>query len=139
MSKSMAKTNTTTDMNNIAYTDNPAAADRQDRYESVNVNTGKVLQSWRQSLYAYEWMLPDGRIRTLDELPVHERDKRLQVETRLQNGEALEKPILGIGLLENIEIGSGRAVFLTLAAAGVETIPVHIPKSHAEDFAAFLA
>jgi hypothetical protein len=46
---------------------------------------------------------------------------------------------LGIGLQDNVEIGSERAVLLTLAALGYETMPVHIPKSNESDFKHFRA
>jgi len=98
-----------------------------------------VLESWRMSLFSYEWVLPDGRIKDLAELSEAEQPKRKIVEDALKNGDKLEKPVLGIGLLENVEIGSGRATFLTLAANGCKTMPVHIPKSSTKEFAPFLA
>jgi hypothetical protein len=42
-------------------------------------------------------------------------------------------------MMENIEIGCGRAEFLTLAAHGLKTMPVHIPKSNESDFKPFRA
>ena len=44
-----------------------------------------------------------------------------------------------IGMMDNVEIGVGRAELLTLAAAGIETMPVHIPKSSESDFKPFRA
>lgn len=121
------------------FIDNPVVRGREDRYDTVQIDVPRVLQSWQMSLFSYEWMLPDGRIKALSELPPVEQPKRSDIEKRLKDGEALEKPILGIGLLETVEIGSGRAVLLTLAAHGCKSLPVHIPKSSAGDFAPFLA
>lgn len=126
-------------MKNINFIDNPAVTASIDKYDSVNVDAAKVLESWRSSLFSYEWVLPDGRIKTADELPDSEKEKRKAVEQKLQKNEPLEKPVLGIGLLENVEIGMGRHIFLTLAAQGIEQIPVHIPKSHKKDFDPFLS
>lgn len=123
---------------NLEFIDNPVVASRRDHYVDVTVDTAKILKSWQSSLYSFEWMLPDGRIKTRDELPPAEQPKRDDIENRLKTGAKLEKPVLGIGLLENIEIGSGRALFLTLAAHGIKTVPVHIPKSNAEEFSIFL-
>ena len=123
---------------NIKFIDNSVAAARKDHYVLVEVSTAKVVESWRESLFSYEWLLPDGRIKTRLELPEKEQEKRLVVEEKLERAEPLEKPVLGIGLLENIEIGSGRATFLTLAAMGVEKMPVHIPKSNLDEFKPFL-
>lgn len=123
----------------IAFIDNPVIGTRRDRYADVTVDAARILKSWRESLYSFEWMLPDGRIKSRDELPPPERPGRDAVEALIRKGGPLEKPVLGIGLLENVEIGSGRATFLTLAAAGMETIPVHIPLSNREEFEPFLS
>lgn len=122
----------------IAFIDNPVALGRKEHYMSVEVDTAKIVKSWRLSLFSYEWLLPDGRIKSAAELPDRERERRLEVEDRLARGLPLERPILGVGLLENVEIGSGRATFLTLAALGAHTVPVHIPKPDRDEFAAFL-
>lgn len=123
----------------IDFIDNPAIKDRLRMYDTVEVSTQKVLESWRASLYSFEWLLPDGRIKSANELPEKEKEKREAVENTLKQGLSLEKPVLGIGLLENIEIGIGRHIFLTAAAYGVEKIPVHIPKSHCAEFKPFLS
>lgn len=121
----------------LSFIDNPIVTGREDRYQTVEIRVDSVLESWRLSLFSYEWVAPDGRIKGLGELPSAEQPKRSAVEDSLKNKKPLEKPILGIGLLENVEIGSGRATFLTLAAHGYETLPVHIPKSNIKEFARF--
>lgn len=123
--------------NNLHFTDNPSIKGREDRYLVVKVRTDAVLKSWRQSLFSFEWLTADGSIRALDDLPMHERDKRLKVEKSLSEGEQITRPVLGIGILENIEIGAGRDVFLTLAASGLSEIEVHIPSSNRPDFKRF--
>lgn len=120
------------------YLDNAAIKDSKNKYETVTVSASQVIKSWKASLFSYEWLLPDGRIKDLKELPQSEQEKRQNVETSLQNKEPLERPILGIGLLENIEIGSGKEIFLTLCAHNMQQIEVHIPKDHKEDFKNFL-
>lgn len=119
------------------FTINPAVQDRGGQYVDVTVRAAAVLKSWKLSLMSFEWLLPDGTIRTLDELPIKEREKRLAVESTLSGGHPLPKPVLGIGIMDNVEIGSGRDVFLTLAALGHDAIPVHVPKSCLKDFKAF--
>lgn len=118
---------------------NPVISGRENKYTTINIKVDAVLESWRMSLFSYEWILPDGRIRAEGELSESERPKRHAVEENIKSKAPLETPILGIGLLENIEIGSGRATFLTLAAHGCKTMPVHVPKSNIKEFAPFLA
>lgn len=122
----------------LHFTDHSSLKGREDRYRIVQVDVGPVLKSWRESLFSFEWLRPDGTIRALDELPMHERDKRLRVEQALKAGQPLERPVLGIGLLDNVEIGAGRETFLTLAALGRTTAEVHIPNSNHKDFSSFI-
>ena len=123
----------------IMFIDNAAVKNNSDRYVTVTVDVAKILKSWRQSLFAFEWMLPDGGIKSAAELSAAEQTRRTAVEEQLKKNTALEKPVLGIGLLDNVEIGAGRAVFLTLAASGAKKMPVHIPKSSRDEFAKFMA
>jgi len=125
----------TTDLH---LTDNPAVKGREDRYTLVRIDTAKTLKSWKTSLFSFEWLNPDGSIRKTDDLPMQERQKRLDAEKALKGGQPLERPVLGIGIMDNIEIGAGRATFLTLAAAGQKSIEVHIPSSNIRDFSSFL-
>lgn len=118
-------------------TDNPAIKGREGQYMVITVDAAKTLKSWKTSLFSFEWLEPNGSVRTLETLPLQERDKRLKVESALRDGETLPRPVLGIGLMDNIEIGAGREVFLTLAARGHTGISVHIPKSFARDFEQF--
>lgn len=121
----------------IEFIDNIGATNMQ--YVCITVDVLKVLNSWRQSVFSFQWLHPDGRLKNIDELSEDERPKRENIETSLKKGKPIAKPILGIGINENIEIGTGCAVLLTMAAHGVQTIQVHIPKSNESDFHPFLA
>jgi hypothetical protein len=122
----------------LSWTNSASLKGREDRYDIVRVNAASVLKSWKLSLFSFEWLTPEGNIRALDELPMHERDKRIKVEKALASGAGIERPVLGIGLLDNVEIGAGRDVFLTLAAQGWQDIEVHIPISCRKDFKQYL-
>lgn len=123
----------------VKFIDNTVVAARPDHYMEIMVDAEKVLLSLQKSLFSYDWILPDGRIKSCEELPESDQKKRQDIEKKLEQDEPLEKPVLGIGIIENVEIGSGKATFLTLAAIGQKTIPVHIPKSNEQEFAPFLS
>lgn len=123
----------------ITLINNPSIQGREDRYRLVRVDTAKTLKSWQKSLYSFEWLLPDGTIRPFADLPMKEHEKRAEIEAFLEKGSPIERPVLGIGIMDNIEIGAGRAVFLTLAANGHKMIEVHIPAGNDADFRPFLA
>jgi hypothetical protein len=122
----------------LIFSDNPAVKGREPKYCVVRVKAQAVVKNWKNSLYSFEWLEADGSIRTLDSLPLHERDKRLSVENALKAGKPVIRPVLGIGIFDTVEIGAGREVFLTLASAGLEDIEVHIPKSNEAEFKKFL-
>lgn len=122
----------------IRFNDSPSLKGREDRYSVVTVAVAPVLESWRASLFSFELLTSDGAIRTIDDLPIHERDKRVRIERIIADKGPLDRPVLGIGLLDNIEIGAGRDVFLTLSAHGLTGIEVHVPRSSLRDFAPYL-
>ena len=125
-------------MDTLQLTDSPAISGREAKYVTIRVDTAAVLKSWQKSLFSFEWLTPEGKIRRIDDLPMREHDKRLEVEMALKTGGPMERPVLGIGIMDNVEIGAGRAVFLTLAAAGHKQIEVHIPSSNRDDFKPFV-
>lgn len=121
------------------FIDNPAAKARPEAFLEIEIRIDAVLQSWKSSLYSFEWLKADGTIKSLAELEPGEAAKRAAIENAVKQETPLEKPLLGIGVFDNVEIGSGRAQLLTLADMGLKTMPVHIPKSNAKDFQRFLA
>lgn len=118
--------------------DNKSLAGREDKYDTVDVNLRAVLESWKISLFSFEWLNPDGSIRSPEQLPESEAAKYNNVLQDFKNGKELERPVLGIGIMDNVEIGSRRDVLLTLMTQGIENLSVHIPKSNAKDFAPYL-
>lgn len=121
------------------FMDNIALKGREDKFLTLEVKTAPVLASWRESMFAHEWLTPEGQIKPEKDMTAKLREKRKDMEARIDSpAEKLERPVLGIGIMDNIEIGSGRDLFLCLAARGLSSIPVHIPKSHEADFRIFL-
>ena len=121
-----------------SFIDNPAIKGREEKFLSKDVAISLVIASWRESLFAHEWLKSDGSLKNLSELNDTNRQKRLDVEAAIKDGRPLMKPVLGLGLTDSVEIGSGKDVLLTLASLSEKTISVHIPKSHADDFKLFL-
>lgn len=121
------------------FVDNKSIKGREDHYAHITVDVPRVVESWRTSLYSFEWLLPDGRVKDLKELSETDQPRRQAIEDAIKSGDPLEKPVLGIGLLENVEIGVGKAVLLTLAAHDVKSVPVHVPKNNESDFKDFIA
>lgn len=117
-------------------TTSPAIA-QSGRFVAMRVDAAKIVASWRLSLFAHEWLTADGSIKDATALPDVERRKREKVEAALASGQPLDRPVLGIGIYDNVEIGAGRAVFLTLMDLGFTDIEVMVPIADYDSFAAY--
>lgn len=120
------------------FRDNPALKGREDKFITCDVKVAAVLASWQESLFAHEWLTPEGDIKSPEAMTEKIRDKRETTEHIIHSTAMLDRPVLGIGIMDNIEIGAGKDLFLTLAACGASFIPVHIPKSHEQEFRMFI-
>lgn len=118
---------------------NTATQSKPSSFIEISVNVERVLKSWRESVFSFEWLDENGEIKSPKDLSRREQPKRKAIEQKLVEGSPIEMPILGIGLQDHVEIGSGRDVFLTLAAHRHKVLPVHIPKSNEKDFQDYLA
>jgi len=105
----------------------------------VLLDVEAVLKSWQFSVFSFEWINKDASPKDISELKQSDQDKRQDIENALSKNAAIDKPVLGIGIQDNVEIGSGKAVLCTLAALGIKTIPAHIPKSNESDFKDLMA
>lgn len=122
----------------IEFIDNNLVAQKDGAYRIEEVQVGKVLESWKFSLFSFEWLTPEGEIRDVDALPELEQGKYQEIMLKLSSQKPLERPVLGIGMMDNIEIGSRRDVFLTLAKQGYNKIPVHVPVGLLKEFTPYL-
>lgn len=119
------------------FTDNPVALAQASRYTELLIDAAKVLQDWRQSLFAHELVDSNGFVKGDDDLNESRLEKRETVRARLQSGAALEKPVLGIGIFDNVEIGAGSDTLATLVMEGVTVLPVHVRSSQVAEFKHF--
>lgn len=120
------------------FQDNPALKGREEKFVTLEIKVAPVLASWQESIFAHEWLTPEGHIKKTSEMAEKVQIRRADIEKLIAGDTPLERPVLGIGILDNIEIGSGKDLFLSLAALGMATIPVHVPKSHEQDFRMFI-
>ncbi len=119
------------------FTDNPVALAQPERYAELRVDAVRVLQDWRRSLMAHELVDSNGFVKGDEDISEARMEKRERIRTALAAGTALEKPVLGIGIFDNVEIGAGPDVLATLVMEGITVIPVHVRTSQLQDFKAF--
>ena len=131
MSTSMSKS--------IQFIDSKAVQARPEFYMRVELNVAEILKNWQLSVFSYEWMEKDGSLKANADLKESDQSKQNDILETLQKNNSVDIPVLGIGIQDNVEIGSGKAVLCTLATQGIQTIPAHIPKSNESDFQNFQA
>lgn len=123
----------------IIFKDSDSIKNRDTAFVEIIVDTKKVLESWKHSPFAHKWMDYDDGPLAISALDEKEQTKAQNILTAAKNGEAIAKPILGVGMTDYVEIGSGRAQFLTLSALGANEMPVYIPASNETFFKKFRA
>lgn len=122
----------------LEFTPHPSLIGKEDKYTDILVNVQAVIKSYHASVYSFEWLDSDGTIKDITALPKNEQEKRNAVQHLIDSRQPISKPVLGIGIEDNIEFGIGRAAFLTAAAHGIQTIPVHVRISQIDEFKEFL-
>lgn len=95
-------------------------------FRTVRVRLTPLVQSYRNSLFAFEWLTPDGAVKSTDQLAVGAAEARRAIEQALKNGDSLPQPVVGWGMFDCAEIGAGRDVVLTAHALGVQDLPMHV-------------
>lgn len=126
-------------MREPVYIDHPSYLARPERFESVTIKIEPVIRDWAaEAVFAFEWVDNEGNPKPDPELKDKARDKKKAVNIALETGAPLKRPVLGLGIQDNIEIGAGCEVIMTLFAAGYKTADVHIPRSHHDFFAPYI-
>lgn len=125
-------------MQELNFVDHPIVASDRDAYVDVIIDAPKAIESYRLSLMSFEVLDRHGNIRPDEDLDVAEQAVRESVREKIKTNQVFEKPIVGLGLNDNFEIGIGRSLFTSLVYEGFSEIPVHIRTSHLEHLKQFV-
>ena len=117
---------------NIDFIENPSISGKEDKYKTVQLNMDKIIKSWENSLFSFEWLLPDGNVRTPEEMTEAVRIKYTYALSVFQDNQPIPMPILGIGVMENVEI------VLMLHNKNIKTFDAHISVHDEEEFVPYL-
>lgn len=122
----------------ITFIANPIAAKSTADYADVMIDVKKALKSFQLSMFSFEVMHKDGSLRDLEDLNDKQRSLRRAVFDKILKNEPLTMPVAGVGINDNFELGSGRDVFMALAAKGWTEIPVHVRIGQQQDLEKFI-
>ncbi len=110
-----------------SFVDHPnVSGGNKDAYIDAVLDLDKALPSWRQSLLAYNWLTSDGHAKPVETLGAAQKEKYDEAVALLSAQQSLPKPIIGIGMIDNVEVGSGAAIIVLMAHQGFTQIPVHV-------------
>lgn len=99
---------------------------------------GQILKAWQTSLFAHELLAKDGTLKAQKDMHESTLEKFINASDAIKRSEALPKPIIGVGIMDNIEIGIGREIIAASLALGIESIPVNMRVAQAEDIVKML-
>ena len=122
----------------ISLIDNAVALKDPDGYEEVRIDVAKALKSLQLSFFAHEVMHKDGSLKSDEDLSEKIATRRGEMRERIAFGEDFQKPVAGIGINDNFELGAGRDLFVLLAMEGWREIPVHIRKKQRKELRKFI-
>lgn len=104
-----------------------------DKFITVELDTEKLLHMWGTSIVSFEW-LKNGQPKPKGNLSPNLREHIEEVETSLNNNKPVVQPLLGIGIFDGIEIGTGRATLCVFAVNKIPTIKCSLLKSMEGEF-----
>ena len=96
------------------------------KYKVIEVDVQAVIDDWRGSLTAHHWLDSQGCMKPVDALSDTHQQALQDMRKRMEQGEEIEPPILGIGITDCVEIGSGAAQLLFHAMRGDTTMHVRV-------------
>lgn len=120
------------------FADHPSLKGREEKFTVAVANVQAVMESWKSSLFSHEWLDNRGELKPEAQMSTKVRDKRMEIEAFLNSSEVIPRPVLGLGILDNVEIGAGKEIFLLLAGKGFSQIEVHVPATQIKELQGFL-
>ena len=120
-------------MANPVFNDHEVVKRSPSDYIELQLDPKTVLKAWEVSMFAHEILNKDGSIKSDKEMSAATLEKYMAAKESLKRGEAVAKPIIGVGITDNIEIGIGREIVVASYNLKISTIPVHMRKGQVNE------
>lgn len=102
-------------------------------YVEMRLSPSALLKAWSLSMFAHEMLANDGTVKPVDCMNTETLEKLLYAQDAMKKGEAVAKPIIGVGIMDNIEIGIGREIVVAAQTMNIPEIPVHARQAQARE------
>lgn len=120
------------------FYDHEVVLQSPDDYVEMHLAPADILRAWASSMFSYEVLNKDGSVKATDDMVDETLERYVAVQDRFKRGESIAKPVIGIGIMDTIEIGIGREIVAAAHIQGLDLIPVHVRKAQAEEIKSFL-
>ena len=121
---------------NFKWVSCKGAQGNPDKYVAMQLDLQKTIESWAMSIVAHEW-LKSGIFKPHTDLQDHLQEEWATMLESVKNTKTFVRPILGIGVLDNVEVGTNRAVLSVADHLDLASIEVMVPKPMADLFEEF--
>lgn len=118
---------------NITFYDHEIVQKSPNDYIELEISPDTILHSWRQSMFSCELLGKDGTIKSEADIKGDSLKRFLDMSETIKHDKSTHKPILGIGLMDNIEIGIGREIVVLCALHKIPSIPIHVRQAQAQE------
>ena len=113
-------------MSAAAFTNHEVVNKSPSDYVEIIVSLAVLVKAWSHSAFAYEMLESGGSIKPDTKMGHDILERYLRAQNALKNGDAVTKPVIGIGIMDNVEIGIGREIAVAAYAIGLDNMPVHV-------------
>lgn len=104
-----------------------------DDYVELTVSPRTILKAWSLSMFAHELLNKDGMVKDKADIRDETLQRYVAAEESLKRGEDIAKPIIGIGIMDGIEIGIGREIIAVADVMSITDIPIHVRKAQVDE------
>jgi|GEM_PF-3608030 len=108
-------------------------------YDKKMLSPHKILHLWSSSMFSYELLDKNKQVKAVEDMKPDTQQKYKQVIDAIQSSQSIEIPIIGIGMIDGIEIGLGRESIAACDVLGIDTIPVYVRQSQKDEIEVLLA
>ena len=102
-------------------------------YVEFTLSPSRILKAWQSSLFAHELLDKDANVKDDKDMAPETYQRYIDATEALKRREAIAKPVIGIGIMDGVEIGIGREIIAACQTMGVDDIPVSVRRAQADD------
>lgn len=112
-------------MSELIFSNHEVVNTSPEKYIEMSVAPSILIKAWAQSMFSYELLTKDGNLKPQNQLKPHTIEKLAAAKNIFVQGGEIIKPVIGVGIMDNIEIGIGCEIVVAAYDVGITEMPVH--------------